>query len=72
MPLIEEAKKSDKKFDMPDHDDVVYENNQITEIDVAEVETALSTAEKIDRALRNVQGVEEHDVDMDDLVLNKQ
>ena len=53
------------------NDDVVYENNQITEIDVAEVETALSTAEKIDHALRNVQGVEEHDVDMDDL-LNKQ
>ena len=67
LPPIEEAKKSDKKFDMPDHDDVVYENNQITEIDVAEVETALSTAEKIDHALRNVQGVEDHDVDMDDL-----
>ena len=32
-----------------------------------EVETALSTAEKIDHALRNVQGVEDHDVDMDDL-----
>ena len=67
LPPIEEAKKSDKKFDMPDHDDVVYENNQITEIDVAEVETALSTAEKID-PLRNVQGVEDPDVDMDDLV----
>tara|TARA_B100001109_G_C18790859_1_gene440000 strand:+ start:43 stop:555 length:513 start_codon:yes stop_codon:yes gene_type:complete len=67
LPPIEEVKKPEKEKVMPDHDEVFYESNEITEVDVAEVETALSTAEKIDHALRNVQGVEDHDVDMDDL-----
>lgn len=67
LPPIEEVKMPEKDKVMPDHDEVVYESKEITEVDVAEVETALSTAEKIDHALRNVQGVEDHDVDMDDL-----
>ena len=67
LPPIEDAKQPEKEKVMPDHDEVFYESKEITEVDVAEVETALSTAEKIDHALRNVKGLDDHNVDMDDL-----
>jgi len=39
----------------------------IQSFEVADIERALTTAEKIDHALKSVKGVDEHDVDMDDI-----
>jgi len=46
---------------------VVYGDNLPDVIDVEDVEKALTTAEKIDNALRNVKGLDEHDTNMDDI-----
>ena len=36
-------------------------------VEVKDVERALSNAEKIDQALQNVKGLDDHDVEMDDI-----
>jgi|TARA_B100001105_G_C22395312_1_gene446456 hypothetical protein len=73
------TKKLEEEFNLPPIDDnykSISESNsqkeindqQITEfetINVEDIQTALSTAEKIDNALQNVKGLEEHDTEMD-------
>lgn len=75
------TKKLEEEFNLPPIADT-YEsipesesqkeknNQQVTEfetIDVEDIQTALTTAEKIDNALQNVKGLEEHNVEMDDI-----
>jgi hypothetical protein len=60
LPSIEEALASDEveKFTEAPKTEIV---------EIAEVEKALSNAEKIDYALRNVEGLEDHNIDMDSI-----
>ena len=75
------TKKLEEEFNLPPIADT-YEsipesesqkeinNQQVTEfetIDVEDIQTALTTAEKIDNALQNVKGLEDHNVEMDDI-----
>ena len=75
------TKKLEEEFNLPpiaDTYEAIQEsesqketnNKQVTEfetIDVEDIQTALTTAEKIDNALQNVKGLEEHNVEMDDI-----
>ena len=70
------TKKLEEEFNLPSIDDVnETQNNEatknfdvdVTAVDIEDVQTALSNAEKIDHALQNVKGLEEHDVEMDDI-----
>ena len=66
------TKKLEEEFNLPPLEEVEEETSPkqtaVAEIiDVADVEKALTTAEKIDNALRNVKGLDEHDTNMDDI-----
>lgn len=66
------TKKLEEEFNLPPieevEDTVPLKQNVVAEvIDVEDVEKALTTAEKIDNALRNVKGLDEHDTNMDDI-----
>ena len=66
------TKKLEEEFNLPPLEEVEEETSPkqtaVAEIiDVADVEKALTTAEKIDNALRNVKGLDEHDTSMDDI-----
>tara|TARA_B100000902_G_scaffold5970_1_gene7811 strand:+ start:5921 stop:6421 length:501 start_codon:yes stop_codon:yes gene_type:complete len=65
LPPIEEATKKDSSYDKPSYDNPTDPTTEIVE--VKDVETALSNAEKIDQALQNVKGLDDHDVEMDDI-----
>ena len=65
LPPIEEAKKKESSYDPPSYDDPTEPSTEI--IEVQDVEKALSNAEKIDQALQNVKGLDDHDVEMDDI-----
>jgi hypothetical protein len=70
------TKKLEEEFNLPPMEEAIPESapqkelndRQVTEfetIDVEDIQTALTTAEKIDNALQNVKGLEEHDTEMD-------
>ncbi|MDC1040164.1 hypothetical protein OAQ62_00050 [bacterium] len=66
------TKKLEEEFNLPPieevEEDIAPKQTAVAEIiDVADVEKALTTAEKIDNALRNVKGLDEHDTNMDDI-----
>jgi|TARA_B110000444_G_scaffold234593_1_gene245011 hypothetical protein len=70
------TKKLEEEFNLPSIDDVnETQNNEatknfdvdVTAVDIEDVQTALTNAEKIDHALQNVKGLEEHDSEMDDI-----
>jgi hypothetical protein len=71
------TKKLEEEFNLPSIDDATSKDNEeatkqfdldeVTAVDIEDVQTALSNAEKIDHALQNVKGLEEHDVEMDDI-----
>ena len=66
------TKKLEEEFNLPPieevEEDIAPKHTAAAEIiDVADVEKALTTAEKIDNALRNVKGLDEHDTNMDDI-----
>jgi len=63
LPPIEEA-LANQEVDDIDED---VEHTDIERIEVADVERALTNAEKIDHALKSVQGIGDHDIDMDDI-----
>tara|TARA_B100000965_G_C19581122_1_gene753577 strand:- start:357 stop:857 length:501 start_codon:yes stop_codon:yes gene_type:complete len=65
LPPIEEAKKKKSSYDPPSYEDPTEPSTEI--IEVQDVEKALSNAEKIDQALQNVKGLDDHDVEMDDI-----
>ena len=65
LPPIDEAKKKESSYDPPSYDDPTEATTEIVE--VQDVEKALSNAEKIDQALQNVKGLDDHDVEMDDI-----
>jgi nitrogen regulatory protein PII len=60
LPSIEDALATDEveKFDVQPKPEM---------FEIAEVEKALSNAEKIDHALRNVEGLGDHNIDMDSI-----
>ena len=70
------TKKLEEEFNLPSIDDVNEKQNSeatknfdvdVTAVDIEDVQTALTTAEKIDHALQNVKGLEEHDSEMDSI-----
>lgn len=69
------TKKLEEEFNLPPVDQADDSNQseknakelQEFDIEIKDVEQALSVAEKIDHALKNVQGLAEHDVEMDDI-----
>lgn len=70
------TKKLEEEFNLPSIDDAnETQNNEatknfdvdVTAVDIEDVQTALTNAEKIDHALQNVKGLEEHDSEMDDI-----
>ena len=66
------TKKLEEEFNLTPieevEEDIAPKQTAVAEIiDVADVEKALTTAEKIDNALRNVKGLDEHDTNMDDI-----
>jgi len=69
------TKKLEEEFNLPPVDQADNSNQseknakelQEFDIEIKDVEQALSVAEKIDHALKNVQGLAEHDVEMDDI-----
>lgn len=69
------TKKLEEEFNLPpidetnDSDQSEQNAKELQEFDVEikDVEQALSVAEKIDHALKNVQGLDEHDTNMDDI-----
>ena len=71
------TKKLEEEFNLPSIDEATAQENteatqkfdvaEVTAVDIEDVKTALSNAEKIDHALQNVKGLEEHDVEMDDI-----
>ena len=65
LPPIDEAKKKESSYDPPSYDDPTEAPTEIVE--VQDVEKALSNAEKIDQALQNVKGLDDLDVEMDDI-----
>ena len=70
------TKKLEEEFNLPSIDDATMKENadatqkfdvqDVTAVDIEDVQTALTNAEKIDHALQNVKGLEEHDLEMDD------
>lgn len=63
LPPLEEALADQEDDDI----DEVDSHTDIERIEVADVERALTNAEKIDHALKSVHGIGDHDVDMDDI-----
>ena len=69
------TKKLEEEFNLPSMEEALAsdEVEKFTEapktavVEIAEVEKALSNAEKIDYALRNVEGLEDHNIDMDSI-----
>ena len=71
------TKKLEEEFNLPSIDDATMKENadatqkfdvqDVTAVDIEDVQTALTNAEKIDHALQNVKGLEEHDSEMDDI-----
>ena len=64
------TKKLEEEFNLPPIEEVEetpVQKEIVEVIDVEDVEKALTTAEKIDNALRNVKGLDEHDSNMDDI-----
>ena len=71
------TKKLEEEFNLPSIDDATMNENadatqkfdvqDVTAVDIEDVQTALTNAEKIDHALQNVKGLEEHDLEMDDI-----
>ena len=69
------TKKLEEEFNLPSMEEALAsdEVEKFTEapkteiVEIAEVEKALSNAEKIDHALRNVEGLEDHNIDMDSI-----
>lgn len=66
-PINETDIRLDSAETLEEQSKVVYGDNLPDVIDVEDVEKALTTAEKIDNALRNVKGLDEHDTNMDDI-----
>ena len=71
------TKKLEEEFNLPSIDEATAQENteatqkfdvaEVTAVDIEDVKTALSNAEKIDHALQNLKGLEEHDNEMDDI-----
>ena len=71
------TKKLEEEFNLPPMDKATEKENadatekfdvqEVTQVDIEDVQTALSNAEKIDLALKNVKGLDEHDDEMDDI-----
>ncbi len=71
------TKKLEEEFNLPPMDNATEKENadatekfdiqEVTQVDIEDVQTALSNAEKIDLALKNVKGLDEHDNEMDDI-----
>ena len=66
-PISDEPNKitGDTEDKLPDLNDI--SEFEVTAVDIEDVQTALTNAEKIDHALQNVKGLEEHDTEMDDI-----
>ena len=72
------TKKLEEEFNLPPIEEATAKENaeatekfdvqEVTHVDIEDVQTALSNAEKIDLALKNVKGLDEHDDEMDDIV----
>ena len=70
------TKKLEEEFNLPSMDEATAKENaeatdkfdvaDVTAVDIEDVQTALTNAEKIDLALQNVKGLDEHDEEMDD------
>ena len=69
LPPIEEALSKEEKQEILDelNPEKLPDIADLQNVEVADIETALTTAEKIDHALKSVQGIDDHDVDMDDI-----
>ena len=69
LPPIEEALSKEEKQEVLDelNPEKLPDIADLQNVEVADIETALTTAEKIDHALKSVQGIDDHDVDMDDI-----
>ena len=71
------TKKLEEEFNLPPIEEATAKENaeatekfdvqEVTHVDIEDVQTALSNAEKIDLALKNVKGLDEHDDEMDDI-----
>ena len=71
------TKKLEEEFNLPSMQEATAKENadatekfdieEVTAVDIEDVQTALSNAEKIDLALQNVKGLDEHDEEMDDI-----
>lgn len=71
------TKKLEEEFNLPSMDEATAKENaeatdkfdvaDVTAVDIEDVQTALTNAEKIDLALQNVKGLDEHDEEMDDI-----
>jgi len=72
LPPMDEANSDEPNKIIGDTEDKLPDLNDISEfdvtaVDIKDVQTALTNAEKIDHALQNVKGLEEHDSEMDDI-----
>lgn len=69
LPPIEEVLSAEEKQEVLDelNPDKLPDIEDLQNVEVADIERALTTAEKIDHALKSVKGVDDHDVDMDDI-----
>ena len=69
LPPIEEVLSAEEKQEVLDelNPDKLPYIEDLQNVEVADIERALTTAEKIDHALKSVKGVDDHDVDMDDI-----
>ena len=71
------TKKLEEEFNLPPIEEATAKENaeatekfdvqEVTHVDIEDVQTASSNAEKIDLALKNVKGLDEHDDEMDDI-----
>lgn len=65
------TKKLEEEFNLPPLEEVQEQESvprqEIESVDVADIQQALSIAEKIDNALQNVKGLDQHDFEMDDI-----
>lgn len=65
------TKKLEEEFNLPPLEEVQEQDpiptQEIESVDVADIQQALSIAEKIDNALQNVKGLDQHDFEMDDI-----
>lgn len=69
LPPIEEVLSAEEKQEVLDelNPDKLPDIEDLQNVEVADIERALTTAEKIDHALKSVKGIDDHDVDMDDI-----